>query len=340
MLWFTFLVMAVAAVIFATYPLFSQQKKPWGVIFGSVILIVAVAVGMYGWLGSPNTQSAVAATSLEEMVDGLAERLKSSPDDLQGWQMLARSYMELGRMPEAAQAFERVIKLENGTNSYTLADFGEVLWAMDRDQISGRAGALFDSALAIDPNNTKALFYGGLASANRGDTETAIARWENFLALTSSENVPANILDFVRRSVAELKGLPFEPEQAAASTSVPTGEATGTYILANLSMSAEAAKAATSQATLWLIARDADNPGPPVAAIRRSAATLPVALTISDQDAMMEGRNLSSLARIELIARISVSGQPGATKGDWFGTTIVVPEHGAQVDIEINTQVQ
>ena len=340
MLWFTFTVMAVAAVIFGTYPLLRQQKKAWGVISATAIVIVAVAVGMYNWLGSPQTQSAVAATSLEEMVEGLAERLKDAPDNLEGWEMLARSYVELQRMPEAAQAYEHVIKLENGTNSYTLADFGEVLWAMDRDQITGRAGAMFDSALAIDPNNTKALFYGGLASANRGDSETAIARWENFLALTSSDNVPSNILDFVRRSIAELKGVPLEPEQAAEVASVPSGDATGTYIVANLSVSADAAKAATANAIVWLIARDADNPGPPVAAIRRSAAELPMSLTISDQDAMMEGRNLSALGRIELIARISSSGQPGAVPGDWFGTTIVVPGHGTQATIEINTQVK
>jgi cytochrome c-type biogenesis protein CcmH len=337
MLWITFFVMAVAAVIFGTYPLFRQEKKPWRVMSASIVLIVGVAGGMYYWLGSPGTTSAVPATSLEEMVEGLAERLKDSPDDVEGWTMLARSYVELQRMPEAAQAYEHVIKLEKGSNSYTLADFGEVLWAMDRQQISGRAGALFDSALAIDSNNTKALFYGGLASANKGDSETAISRWESFLALTSGENVPANVLDFVRRSVAELKGVAFEPGPAEA---VPTGEATGTYILANISVSAEAASAATSQATLWLIARDADNPGPPVAAVRRSAGQLPVELTISDQDAMMEGRDLSSLGRIELIARISASGQPGAAKGDWFGTTIVVPGHGTQVDIEINTQVE
>lgn len=340
MLWLTFFVMAVGAVVVVSYPLLRQNRKPWGVIAASVSVIAVVSVGMYWWLGSPNVQSSVAGTSLEEMVDGLANRLKSSPDDLQGWEMLARSYVELGRMQEAAQAYERVIRLDGGSNSYTLADFGEVLWVMDREQIAGRAGALFDSALAIDPNNTKALFYGGMASARKGDPATAVSRWENFLALTSSENVPANVLEFVRRGLAEMKGVPFEPVNAAPGGSIPSGEATGTYILANISVSADAAKAVTSSATLWLIARDADNPGPPVAAIRRAATELPTALTISDQDAMMEGRNLSGLKRIELIARISSSGQPGAVPGDWFGTAILVPGHGAQAEIEINRQVE
>ncbi len=41
---------------------------------------------------------------IEGMVSGLAERLKSNPDDVEGWLRLIRSYSVLGRPEEAVEA--------------------------------------------------------------------------------------------------------------------------------------------------------------------------------------------------------------------------------------------
>ncbi len=50
---------------------------------------------------------------IETMVEGLAEKLKANPDDIEGWQRLMRSYMVMGRKDDAAAAFDtaqRVLK--------------------------------------------------------------------------------------------------------------------------------------------------------------------------------------------------------------------------------------
>jgi cytochrome c-type biogenesis protein CcmH len=41
---------------------------------------------------------------IEGMVGGLAERLKSNPDDVEGWLRLIRSYSVLGRPDQAMEA--------------------------------------------------------------------------------------------------------------------------------------------------------------------------------------------------------------------------------------------
>ncbi|RMD61338.1 MAG: c-type cytochrome biogenesis protein CcmI [Alphaproteobacteria bacterium] len=56
---------------------------------------------------SPQEQLAM----IRSMVSGLAERLKSTPEDLKGWRMLARSYAVLGERPAAAQAYRHVLSL-------------------------------------------------------------------------------------------------------------------------------------------------------------------------------------------------------------------------------------
>ena len=45
------------------------------------------------------------------MVDGLAEKLKKNPDDLQGWQQLAKSYRVLGEIDKAKEAEAKVAAL-------------------------------------------------------------------------------------------------------------------------------------------------------------------------------------------------------------------------------------
>jgi cytochrome c-type biogenesis protein CcmH len=72
------------------------------------------------------------------------------------------------------------------------------------------------------------------------------------------------------------------------------------------------------EATLFVIARRGEG-GPPLAVVRRLAGTWPVALTMSDADAMVPGTSLASAGAVRLIARVSSSGQPTAVSGDLYG---------------------
>ena len=49
---------------------------------------------------------------IRSMVERLASRLKSAPNDLNGWRRLARSYRVLGEQKKAAEAEQRAIELE------------------------------------------------------------------------------------------------------------------------------------------------------------------------------------------------------------------------------------
>ena len=86
-----------------------------------------------GGAPGPSAEDVQAATQMspEEqmemirgMVGNLAERLKGDPDDLEGWQMLARSYGVLGQQDKAAEAYRHVLTLD-GTNGDALFFLGE-----------------------------------------------------------------------------------------------------------------------------------------------------------------------------------------------------------------------
>jgi cytochrome c-type biogenesis protein CcmH len=48
---------------------------------------------------------------IQGMVDGLADRMKQTPDDVDGWRRLARAYTVLGRTDQAADAERQVLRL-------------------------------------------------------------------------------------------------------------------------------------------------------------------------------------------------------------------------------------
>ncbi len=49
------------------------------------------------------------------MIKRLEDRLKTTPDDVNGWQMLGWSYFNTGRFEESASAFEKALKLNPGS---------------------------------------------------------------------------------------------------------------------------------------------------------------------------------------------------------------------------------
>jgi len=66
---------------------------------------------------------------IEDMVAGLDTRLRSEPDDPQGWQRLVRSYVVLGRQDDARDALDRGLDAlgRESTQSDELASFARAL---------------------------------------------------------------------------------------------------------------------------------------------------------------------------------------------------------------------
>jgi len=337
MIWISLGLMLLAAVTFVAWPLYRKQNRLSGSGIAMVFTIIGVTALVYWNIGTPNAPSASPSSAgnpdlpaIEEMVDSLSARLQQQPDDLDGWKMLGRTYMQLRRFPEAVDAFERAMAIEGSSNGQTMADLGEVILMNDQEAMNGRAGQLFESALALEPANPKALFYAGLAAINRGNNELGAARWEALLATSPPENVQ----EILRQRIAELRGQPVEPTATAPRIEQTTG-----VVTVNVDIGPNAGSVVPADATVFIIARDPNQPSPPVAALRRRASELPASIVIGDSDAMVPGRVPSGFAQLEIIARVSMSGQPMAQTGDWQGQTMASPSDEAVVSVLIDEQI-
>ena len=191
-------VLCLAALVFAGWPIYRSSKRLTPLLASVMVFTVAVAAGLYNHVGSPNVPSGRSGESLQDMESVMASleaRLRENPDDIKGWQMLARSNMSLQRFDEAVTAYERVMALEDGRNAQTMVDLALAILSRDNSPIEGRTAALIEGALAMDPNNPAALFYSGVAASNQGDTELAAQRWEvaELFRVAAKYNAPCHV---------------------------------------------------------------------------------------------------------------------------------------------------
>lgn len=175
--------------------------------------------------------STPARTQMMDLADKVKERLQSTPDDPEGWNVLARSLKTLEIYDESWRAFEKVATLSPETADADLyANMAEAMFLATGGYMSPEAEVVTDKALAIDPDFHQALFFKGLAQAQRGDLEKAIDGWVNMLR-TAPPNAPwiGQVQENVRNASAELgieppvdvipKGPTSEQRAAAAEMS-------------------------------------------------------------------------------------------------------------------------
>ena len=163
----------------------------------ATVLAVAVplaALALYWDLGHPgrvaepitaSDQQALSLT-MEEAVAQLQQRLDAEPANLDGWLLLGRSYLSLGRPAEAVVAYRTAAAL-SGQRPDVLADYGEALVAADQGRVLPMANSLFKRALTDDPSDAKARYYVALGKAQQGDLEGALQDWTDVLAVSPAD---------------------------------------------------------------------------------------------------------------------------------------------------------
>ena len=93
----------------------APKDAPWRGVYQNALASLGVPQEA-GKVGNGPSQADIDAAAalgsqdrlamIEGMVAGLAEKLKTSPDDIGNWQKLIRSYIVLNRKDDASKAFE------------------------------------------------------------------------------------------------------------------------------------------------------------------------------------------------------------------------------------------
>lgn len=303
----------------------SKPQRAWAAI--AAIFVIALAGGLYwgygSWRVGAQGVEAASAQTVIDMVDQLAKRLHTpaGQSDQQGWNMLGHSYMIMGRYGDALDAFGHARQLDHDSDPQVLASYAEALSISDPDAFMSKAEPLFEKVLQMDPNNTQALWYGGLGALQRGDKALAIKRWDAVLA----QDPPADYRAYIEKAIADAGGTP-----AAAVA--------GVSISVHVSLApALAAQASPGDAVFVYVRPASGEAGPPLAAKRLQVKDLPIDMQLSDQDAVVPGRVISAYAAVTVIARVSKSGTAAPHQGDLMGQKDWKQAGGKPLAIVIDT---
>jgi cytochrome c-type biogenesis protein CcmH len=177
-----------------------------------------------------------------------------------------------------------------------------------------------------------------------GDQETTKVRWTKLL----EGNPPEEIRQLV---VTQLEAIGGSVPAQAASTATPPAmgamasgaaapasgaqSATGRTIRVAVSVDPALTPKLRPGNVVFVSAREAGIPGPPLAAVRLSTDELPTTVVLSDSNAMVEGRNLSSVDEIQVVARVAFGGTAVVASGDLIGEA----RHGKGAASDLNVVI-
>jgi len=185
MFWGIAIVMLAVAIGVVAVPLRAGDnaaRKPTIII---LLLMPAIAVGLYSNIGSPQAASVSSdhggtqpraqmsasvgnraeqsAGSVSSLLAGLEDRLQREPDDAGSWLLLAKSYQHLNRLEEAAAAYQRARALGKSDPALEalLVDAGQANQSpadAGSPALRGRVSLSADADELVRPDDTVFIF--------------------------------------------------------------------------------------------------------------------------------------------------------------------------------------
>jgi cytochrome c-type biogenesis protein CcmH len=298
---------------------------------------------------NPHGEGSADDPKIVAMIETLAEKMKANPDDPNGWVLLGRSYLKLGRYDDSAAAFAEAAKRMPGVAAL-LADQAEAISMAQGKSLAGRPSELLKRALALGPNDPKTVAMSGAAAAERKDFDGAIKLYTHLKSLVQPGSEDAQQIDQAIAELGAMKNGKAAPSVAAASAATPVPAAPAAAAAApsgaaggNVSGRVEidpklGAKMAPGD-KLFIYARNAEGSRMPLAILQASAGDLPKTFTLTDAMAMTPAQTISMAKSVVVEARVSKSGNAMAQSGDLRGSSAPLSPGATNVRIVIDQVV-
>ena len=285
---------------------------------------LTAALGRGGSAGAPAGAPAASAASAALSVPAPVLSAEST-------QLLAQaSAARRAKNPRAAEAIYAQLGARGQLNADGWADYADTAASLQGNKLAGTPEAYIARALALNPHHPKALWLQASADEEAQRWNDAIAAWKILSTVLEPNSADARIVAANMQQDLKLAG--------SAASAAASGA--GTVVNGEVTVAPALAAKAMKGTTLFIVARSADAPGPPLAVLRTAVDAWPLRFRLDDTLAMMPGRTLSGAGRITVEARISRSGQAMPGSGDMAGRTGVLNADGHEPVRIVIDQVQ
>jgi tetratricopeptide (TPR) repeat protein len=287
----------------------------------------------YEFLGEPDEAARARAHQLPAGMTtaGLpaAPAVPLSAESLQLLSMADRARHDR-KLPEALAIYVR-LAAAGQMSAQAWADYADVAATMQSGRITGDSERFVANALALDPQNPKALWLKATSAEQGGRFAAAVEDWRQLQVLLAPNTADAKIV---------ASNLDQDLKRAESAASTLEAQHARVVVSGEVTLARELSGKATAGETLFIVAKSVDSPGPPVAVIRGSVGAWPLKFTLDDSRSMIPGRSLSTAGRVTIEVRISRKGQPLPAAGDLQGTSAVInPAEAGPLNIVIDRVV-
>ena len=195
------------------------------IALAAAALVALAAGGVAVWRSSPEAAPAADAAAagqqptVDDVIARLEARLKTNPDDAEGWRMLGWSYFQTERFAEAATAMKRATTLDPDNAEY-FSMLGEALVMASKDGggMPPDAAAAFAKALALNPRDARARYFAAVQMDLEGKHREAIEAWFALLGDSPADAPWVADVREVIASVGEKHKIDVATRLAAAKT--------------------------------------------------------------------------------------------------------------------------
>lgn len=321
------LVMAVLTLAYVLRPLWRTRRAAGlGVVAGLTLAtgLVYFAIGAPAALDSSQREM---PKTLAEAIAKLEAELQRDPNQVEGWRLLGRAYVADGKVDKAASALDRALKLAPDDPDL-LAETAEMRALASPQRLFDAQGvSMLKHAIEVQPMHQRARWFLGIAQRQARQPAEAARTWEPLLAVVDT-TAAAPLRQQIDAARAEA-GLPPLPATSAAAASKDG-------LKVKVSLAPALAAQLPADASLFVIARQAGGPPMPVAAQKLAAKDFPLEVTLDDTDSPMPTMKLSQTERLEVLARVSASGDATPQPGD-LETKAVPSGPTGNVELVIDT---
>ncbi|WP_396617197.1 tetratricopeptide repeat protein [Lysobacter soli] len=303
------LVLAVLTLAYVLRPLWRTRRVAGIAVIAGLTLATAMTYFAIGTPAALDPAQREMPRTLEDAIVKLEGELQRDPNQVEGWRLLARAYIAQGNAAKASDALAHAVKLAPDDPDL-LAEGAEMraLAAPER-HFDAEGIAMLRHAIELQPMHQRARWFLGIAQRQASQPAEAARTWEPLLSVVdAAAAAPLRAQIDAARAEAGLSPLPAPT--AAAQTPAQGG------LKVKVSIAPELAAKIPPNATLFVIARQAGGPPMPVAVEKLPAAGFPREVVLDDGDSPMPTMKLSQLDAVDVLARVSASGDAMPKSGD------------------------
>ena len=247
-----------------------------------------------------------------DIVDGLVNRSAKTEIDLDTRVLLARNAVTIGDYTTAIENFQIVVDAQPRA-AQVMVELAQAIFINAGNNAVPIVAVLATQALSIQPDNVMGLGLLGISNFQSGKYRAAIDFWEQAISIypQGSPNALAlqNGVEQARQRLGP-EGPATAQQQLLQADAIVTSK-----ITVNVSVTEDVPF--KPDQVVFIYARAWQGAKLPLAITRVMASQLPVSVDLDDSMAMAPQFNLSSAETVQLVARISVTGNPIAAEGDW-----------------------